>query len=49
MYYYLNNNDFAINQAQIINSRHEFDPYRNELSYIEFLKKYYFPVEEQKN
>jgi TolB-like protein len=49
MYYYLNNIDFTIYNAQVINSRHEFDPYRKEPRYIEFLKKYYFPVDQQKN
>jgi len=49
MYYYLNNIDFTINTVQTINSRHEFDPYRKEPRYIEFLKKYYFPVDQQKN
>jgi len=49
MYYYLNNNNFTINNAQVINSKHEFDPYRKEPRYIEFLKKYYFPVDQQKN
>ena len=49
MYYYLNNNDFTINQAQNINGRHEFDLYRKEPRYIEFLKKYYFPIDQQKN
>ena len=49
MYYYLNNNEFTINSAQAINSRHEFDPYRKEPRYIEFLKKYYFPIDQQKD
>ena len=49
MYYYLNNNDITIYDAQFINSRFEFDPYRKEPRYIEFLKKYYFPVDQQKN
>jgi len=49
MYYYLNNNEFTINSAQTINSRHEFDPYRKEPRYIEFLKKYYFPIDQQQD
>ena len=47
MYFYLNN--IIIQNAQLPNSRSEFDPYRKEPQYIEFLKKYHLPIDEQKN
>jgi TolB-like protein/Tfp pilus assembly protein PilF len=49
MYFYLNKEDINDQGAQFPNSRSEFDPYRKEPRYIEFLKKHKFPIEEQKN
>ena len=49
MYYYLNKDDITDVDAQLPNSRPEMDPYRKEPQYIEFLKKHYFPINEQKN
>ena len=47
MYYYLD--QLSLIEAQLPNSRPELDPYRKEPRYIEFLKKNYFPINQQKN
>jgi len=49
MYFYLNKDDVTLRQARFPNSRPEMDPYRKEPRYMEFLKKHYFPISEQKN
>jgi len=49
MYYYLNKDDVNSTQAKFPNSRSEFNPYRKEQRYIEFLKKHHFPIDKQKN
>lgn len=41
MYYYMNKDD--VNAPQV-NSRIEFDPYRKEPRFIDFLKRNYIPV-----
>jgi len=46
MYVYMNKD--GVNAPQI-NSRREFDPYRKEPRYIEFLKKNYLPILEKYN
>ena len=49
LYFYLNKDDISESRAQYINSRPEMDPYRTDPRYIEFLKRHYFPINEQKN
>ena len=46
MYFYMNKDD---SNGPQINSRREFDPYRKEPRYIEFLKKYHLPIIEKYN
>jgi TolB-like protein/Flp pilus assembly protein TadD len=46
MYFYLNKDDI---DAANVNSRREFDPYRKEPRYIEFLKKNHLPIIEKYN
>jgi len=46
MYYYMNKDD---SNAPQINSRREFDPYRKESRYIEFMKKNHLPIIEKYN
>lgn len=46
MYFYMNKDN---SNAPQINSRREFDPYRKESRYIEFLKKNYLPIIEKYN
>lgn len=46
MYFYLNKDDI---RAPNVNSRREFDPYRKEPRYIEFLKKNHMPIIEKYN
>ena len=43
MYYYLNKMTHYT-RIEFANGAPEFDPYRNEPRYQEFLKKNYFPV-----
>jgi len=49
LYHYLNKEDVTHERARFLNSRPEMDPYRKEPRYIEFLKKNYFPINQQKN
>ena len=46
MYFYMNKDN--VNASQV-NSRREFDPYRKEPRYIEFMKKNHLPIIEKYN
>lgn len=49
LFYYLNETKMTANEAALPNSRKEMDPYRKDPRYIQFLNKYRFPIELQKN